>query len=118
MNKSTSETSYENPALAVALAIKKRERDEKRALEVATDSNLAELMKLDIFRKVVNRWMKACGIDDPINHKNSNDREQALGKREIGLLIKKDLEEASDVLYDLMVDEARDKTKKGDSNNA
>ena len=118
MAENTRTTSYGNPATDALKKIKEKQLKQKEALVVAAGDNLAELMKLGMFREVVNGWLKACGVDDTINHKNSNDREQALGKREIGLLIKKELETASSDLYDLMVDEARDKKRMGETKNA
>ena len=99
---------YPNPAGAAERAMKKVEMEKKIAAKNTQAVTLAVLMDVMEFRSIVNHWLEACGLDDPITGlKQSNDMQQALGKRCIGLLIKKELEEAAPELYDVMVKEAR-----------
>lgn len=106
------DTTYKNPATEEAR--EKQEEAKKKAANAPAraESTLAALMDLSEFREQVSKWLESCGLDAPIIQKNSNDREQALGKREIGLQIKKELEQASPEMYDLMVKEARARNEK------
>lgn len=103
----TEDVTYPNPASVVMRKLKDEERKKKLGQAAAESLNLAMLMELEVFRLLMAEWLEACGLDLPITQKNSNDRENALGKRDIGLMIKKRLEAASPELYDLMVRETR-----------
>ncbi len=103
----TEDVTYANPATVVLRKLKEEEKKKKQGQSAAESFNLALLMDLEVFRSLMAEWLEACGLDAPITQKNSNDRENALGKRDIGLMIKKRLEAASPELYDLMVRENR-----------
>jgi hypothetical protein len=100
---------YPNPASFTQRMLREKELEEQRKRIGNNGVTLASLMGLAYFRDVVSRWLAACGLDDPIKGTHSNDMQQALGRREIGLMIKKELEEADLDLYNLMVKEHRNR---------
>lgn len=110
----TSEINHPNPAL-MSLREKQKSTLEQTKIETLREGlNLRGLMDYRVFRDLASRWIEACGVDDTTIHKSSNDTHAALGKREIGVMMKKELEEANPEMYDLMVKEQREqKLKKG-----
>jgi hypothetical protein len=106
-------SSYPNPALGNVLIDRATALEEQRKKALNQGLSVASLMRLNLFREVVNDWLEACGLDEPIKGSNSNEMQQALGRREIGLKIKKQLEEADLELYHLMVKEHRMKKNGG-----
>lgn len=99
---------YQNPATETARKLKEAELKEKVKNAEIQGVTLGEWMKVRELREIFSRWVGLCGLDATINEKNSSDMYRALGKRDIGLAIKKELEDADPDLYDVMVKEARE----------
>ena len=100
---------YPNPATMAARELREKEIEDATRGRLNDSLTLGTLMRVPYFRQVVGRWMAKCGLDEPIKGSNSNEMQQALGRREIGLMIKKELEEADLELYHQMVKENRNK---------
>lgn len=99
---------YPNPATRGTVTDREVKTKEEKAAQEAYFYNLAQLGKMPQFREVLKVWFSWCHLDDPISAPRTDDMNRRLGHRDIGLAIKKELDEADPDLYHLIDKEIRE----------